>query len=132
MFTIIKFENKENIITENNKYKTKELALHVVTAINKTLKEVKPKNKKESIDIIEDIIGKTSNRYIFFDEKGTVIKAVPKDRTIKDEYISNGTRAVTNRDFMGKQYYIQINKEESLISFYVPISIEHLTNSILL
>jgi len=133
--TTIIFENQIDLISENTKLNGEKLVTTLISSLNKF--SINNKNSKMfktgSVSIIEQIdslIKPLINDYAIFTESGSVEKS-SSGFILPDSYIENGARAVSGRDFTGKNYYLTVDEKQSKLLFYIPLDHYFSSKSIL-
>ncbi len=137
IFTFYIYENQMDLITENTKFLTKEVANNIYTQLNLLITEINRNQNKYNTEkkIVNEITGKLNNilqKYILFKEKGKILYQSSNDLSINDINIQDAERAIANKEFMGQFYFTKIDEiKDNEIFFYVPLSVNKIDDLIL-
>lgn len=135
-FTSIIFENQVDLITENSKLNAEKLVFTIVSSLKKFSnnfkhgKIFKAGNEKEIVVQIDMILNPIIDKYIIYKDTGKIIKQNASIE-LPETYIQDGMKAIADKDFTGKDYYIRINEKQYKMFFYLPMDDYRLRNSIL-
>ncbi len=136
-FTVMIFENQVDLITDNTKLNAKELVSTMVSSLKKFSSEVGPKGVfkaktiEDRIREADRVIRPLVKEYCIFSESGRIIHRSSPEISTPDSYVQDGLKAITNRDFTGKEFYLKIREEAHEMYFYVPLHEFLLGDSIL-
>lgn len=136
-FSIMIYENQMDLIKDNVKFQagrktSKLIASLKKAAIDMDSKIFKKDSKAEVIQEINSIVGKIIRNFVIFTESGKLLYKSKADIKLKNTHVVNGIKAVTNKDFVGQQFFSKIDASNYTISFYIPIRFPHLGDVILL
>lgn len=136
-FTVMIFENQVDLIVDNTKLNAKELVSAMVSSLKKFSSELGPggvfraKTTEEKIREADKVIRPLVRDYCIFSESGRIILRSSAEVSMPDSYVQDGLKAITNRDFTGKEFYLTIREEAHEMYFYVPLHEFQLGDSIL-
>ena len=136
-FVMIIFENQIDLITANIEYQTKEIANNIYSKLAITLEQINrnPAEFDSETKIIEEINTNLKNiitNYLIFREDKSILYQSDNSIIIDDNHLLAALQAFKNKEFMKEFYYSKINEKTHEIYFYIPISILHGEDAILL
>jgi phosphoserine phosphatase RsbU/P len=135
-FTIIIFENQIDIIMENIRYRTKEIANNIYSRLSGVTDRINgnPGSFKTEETIIHEINANLNNiieKYTIFKEDRTILYQSDKGFALNESNLLDALRAFKNKEFIGQFYYSRINEKTREIYFYVPLNLMRVDNAIL-
>ncbi|MBN2534187.1 MAG: SpoIIE family protein phosphatase [Spirochaetales bacterium] len=138
-FTILIHTNQVDLIVQNKKYESLELASNITSEINILIEEINrnPRQfpnretiKYELIDKCNTILSKV--KYILFYLDGRVIHELyPGAFPFEESYLREAQNAVTRREFSNKSYTASF-KSDKEINIYIPLDFINMDTIILL
>lgn len=134
--TTIIFENQIDIISENTKLNGEKLITTLISSLNKFSIDNKTSKifnteSKNIIHQIDNLIKPLIKDYAIFSESGKIDKKSSRNLVLPESFIENGARAISNRDFTGKNYYLNVDEKQAKLFFYIPLDQYFLKQSIL-
>ncbi len=135
-FTIIIFENQIDLITENTKYKTREVANNVYSQLTAATERINgnPETYGTADSILAEIgkgITGIVGPYAIFKEDRTILFKSDNDFALDEANLLDALRAFKNKEFIGQFYYSRIDEKTREIYFYVPLNLLKLDNTVL-
>jgi HAMP domain-containing protein len=135
-FSSLIYENQIDIIRENALLKsanfTRDLLLSLeeqAQEMDKSLPQVR--GRELLLTFLKESLGPLAQDYMVFSEEGLLIYASDSQQTLSHQDLLSGMRAMTERDFNARKFYVDIKPAEDLISFYVPTRLPYLENLVL-
>lgn len=126
-FTIIIFENQIDLITETSKYQTIDFANKIYYQFEDLKLEITEREEtiteEKLYTDIRDALKNMLYEYIIFNQSGLILYQSSPAFSLKDQYITDGQKALTKSDFMGEPYSFNVDEEAREILFYIPINI---------
>ncbi len=117
-FTIMIFENQMELIAENTGYKANELSGKIINTI---LKESGDSLRNNDFKTVSESLKGMIDNFTVFDESGTVIYKTDPAFEINKENMSYGLKSISNKEFLGGQYFTSIDRKNYMVSLYYPI-----------
>lgn len=137
IFTILIFENQIDLIVDNTRLNAKELVTTIVSSLKKFSAEIstssifRAQSVKERIGEADSVIRPLVRDYLFFSESGKIILLSYPGLDVPDSYVEDGLKAIANKDFSGRDFYLKIMEDTRDLYFYLPLHEYQLGDTIL-
>jgi len=137
LISTIVYENQIDLITENTKFKARELTNSILNQVKQYKLDIKKKkifavkDKKNAISELKSLLSPLLSNYNIISENGKSAYSTQGFKTRKND-LPNCLKAVANLDFTGKQYYSHIDERNNNISFYIPLKFPQLKKHLLI
>ncbi len=131
------FENQVDLISKNIMLESEKKLFHLMGALNKLNIEISRgnlfnvKDEQEVLSHLAGAIGMHYKNFIIFSENNSEIYKSTPDISLPENFREDGLRSVTTVAFTGKNYYMRIDEERRLISFYIPLEELNMSGNIL-
>lgn len=139
IFILILFQNQAGLISENARFKAREIAENVYIPLNILSYELNSKSElfdsteaqlTEVINLIDPILNKKG--YVIVNQKGELLHQTSENGFDFIKSKSKIGRSILNLKAMGRMYLADFVEDNNEIIFYVPVRAEKLNNPVLI
>jgi diguanylate cyclase (GGDEF)-like protein len=121
-FISLIFENQVDLIADNSKFQTEKVVTSVIVSLKKYSNEIDRDTKnEEQYQKIVEIIKPFARNFSLFTDKGKILAISDPEMTLPEDYLQNVMKSATNKEFSGMDYFLKVDEENDVMSFYVPL-----------